>query len=543
MATLDDYVVITITRQTAGITAPGFGIPLILGYGATWGDRLRYYSDLPSIAGDGFSTDSPEYLAAQAILSQNPSVTQLAIGKGLLKPTLKYQIGAALIALDTYQLLVDGQGVTETTCSFTAGAAPNLAQVHSALVTQLNAVVGKNYTAALAPLGSLAAQIFTANSVTSQFTKANHGLLTGDGPVQVSNSGGALPAGLAAATNYFIIAIDVNTFQLATSLPNALAGTFVPITTNGTGTQTETPQAGALSPALPFTVLASAAGNWFSLTVGNPALLSNAMIHADPGVATDLNAIVASQPNWYGLTTIFNSQQVVVNTAAWTEGNERIYSVAVPETLALTTVGGDGGTGDTMDALHTQNFSRTIAAYHQDPNQFMGAAWLGIMLPFDPGSATWKFKTLAEVDFTTFTPTQRANLLTRSGNGMENVGGLSITFEGTSADGEFLDAIVGDDWVKATMQAAIFNTIAGAPGKVEFEDSGIALVENAIRQILRLAQDRKIYAKTPDFTLVVPLASSVLPVDKASRTLPDIIWTATRSGAIHKVKVQGTVSL
>jgi hypothetical protein len=64
-----------------------------------------------------------------------------------------------------------------------------------------------------------------------------------------------------------------------------------------------------------------------------------------------------------------------------------------------------------------------------------------------------------------------------------------------------------------------------------------------VLQVLRLAQDRKIYAKTPDVTVTVPLAASVLASDKAIRTLPNVTWTATRSGAIHKVLVQGTVSL
>lgn len=79
---------------------------------------------------------------------------------------------------------------------------------------------------------------FTAANATEIFTAAGHTLQTGDGPFTVSNSGGALPAGLAAATDYWAIKIDANTFYLATSLANALAGTKVFITTDGTGTQT-----------------------------------------------------------------------------------------------------------------------------------------------------------------------------------------------------------------------------------------------------------------------------------------------------------------
>lgn len=86
--------------------------------------------------------------------------------------------------------------------------------------------------------GTIADTVFTAANATEIFTAASHGLQTGDGPIQVSNAGGGLPAGLVAATDYWIIRIDANTFYLATSFANALAGTHLSITTDGTGTQT-----------------------------------------------------------------------------------------------------------------------------------------------------------------------------------------------------------------------------------------------------------------------------------------------------------------
>lgn len=83
---------------------------------------------------------------------------------------------------------------------------------------------------------------FTAVATTDIFTKSSHGFRTGI-KVRVSNSGGALPTGLVAATDYYVIKIDANTFYLAESLTassNPLA--FIDITSNGTGTNTVTPQ-------------------------------------------------------------------------------------------------------------------------------------------------------------------------------------------------------------------------------------------------------------------------------------------------------------
>lgn len=46
---------------------------------------------------------------------------------------------------------------------------------------------------------------------------------------------GTLPTGLSAATTYYAIVVDANTFKLATTQPNALAGTQIDITTNNGG--------------------------------------------------------------------------------------------------------------------------------------------------------------------------------------------------------------------------------------------------------------------------------------------------------------------
>ncbi len=84
---------------------------------------------------------------------------------------------------------------------------------------------------------------FTA-AVTDILTKADHGYVTGL-KVQVSNAGGALPTGLSAATDYFVVVLTSSTFKLATTLANAVAATpvVVDITGAGTGTQTVTPVA------------------------------------------------------------------------------------------------------------------------------------------------------------------------------------------------------------------------------------------------------------------------------------------------------------
>lgn len=61
-------------------------------------------------------------------------------------------------------------------------------------------------------------------------TLNNHGLVTGD-RVELTSTG-ALPTGLTTNQNYYVIYVDVNSFQLASTLAEAEAGT--PINTSGT---------------------------------------------------------------------------------------------------------------------------------------------------------------------------------------------------------------------------------------------------------------------------------------------------------------------
>ncbi len=74
---------------------------------------------------------------------------------------------------------------------------------------------------------------FTADFTTDFITNNTHGRSNGD-VITVSNSGGALPAGLTANTPYYVINKTANTFQVSLTA----GGVAVDITDNGTGTQT-----------------------------------------------------------------------------------------------------------------------------------------------------------------------------------------------------------------------------------------------------------------------------------------------------------------
>jgi hypothetical protein len=80
---------------------------------------------------------------------------------------------------------------------------------------------------------STAKPTFTAAASTDYLTIADHGLVQND-KVQLTNSGGALPAGLSTSTDYYVMVVDADTIQLSASVD----GAAVNITGAGTGTHT-----------------------------------------------------------------------------------------------------------------------------------------------------------------------------------------------------------------------------------------------------------------------------------------------------------------
>src|SRR5688500_10214682 len=138
MSTLSEHVSLTITQDTVGMARAGFGVPLILSCNASFSERVRLYSDLPGITDAGFATDSPAYLAAPAAFSQSPHPEQVAIGRAVGKPTQRYKVTVSTVANEhTYTLVVKGEGVTESTVTYTSDGTATDGEICAGLVAAL----------------------------------------------------------------------------------------------------------------------------------------------------------------------------------------------------------------------------------------------------------------------------------------------------------------------------------------------------------------------------------------------------------------------
>ncbi len=85
--------------------------------------------------------------------------------------------------------------------------------------------------------GTGTASTVTFANATNQVTLTTHGYASGQGPFLLSNSGGALPAELDNATEYWVNVVDASTFTLHANESDGVSGaSIVAFTDDGTGT-------------------------------------------------------------------------------------------------------------------------------------------------------------------------------------------------------------------------------------------------------------------------------------------------------------------
>lgn len=279
------------------------------------------------------------------------------------------------------------------------------------------------------------------------------------------------------------------------------------------------------------------AADFDGVEVGDRALLAVVQDHADPGVAADLTAIKLERNNWYAILNSYNSKAMADAIAAWAEANAKLFVADSNDSVIATTV--LSGVDDMGEALRALGYDYSFVAWHPSSDAFFAAALLGARLPTVPGSETWKFAQLVGVTAYTLTDTERSNALAKNVMLYQEVAGVSITQEGKVASGEWIDVVRGLDWLKARIAENVFRSKVNSL-KVPFTDSGIATVEADVRATLDEAVKNGLLVD--DFEVTVPKAADVSAADKSARVLPDVEFTATLQGAIHKTKVHGSVS-
>jgi hypothetical protein len=180
---------------------------------------------------------------------------------------------------------------------------------------------------------------------------------------------------------------------------------------------------------------------------------------------------------------------------------------------------------------------------------FLEAAWAGEQLPKDPGSSTWKFKTLAgqtAIPKTVLNSSQIATAESKGANVYVDVAGVSMTREGVMVSGRFIDVQRGIDWLDENLEKDLFDLQVNLE-KLPYTSSGTAQVESVIRQRLTTAISQGVLNPLSEvegnlpFIVTVPSIADIPQSDRTTRILTGITFKALVGNAVHGVIVTGTV--
>jgi hypothetical protein len=355
--------------------------------------------------------------------------------------------------------------------------------------------------------------------------------------------------------NFQRINLTVAAVRNSTAYSVIITGTTVTFTSDASATTAEIVaglvtaiNASAVSGAVTATDVASttvqidsdASGVLFILEVVDRALLNQFNVTLDPGIVADFNAIrtdPTGNDDWYVVVIDNPGAAEIQALATAVEAIPRMFAATSGDSDILT-----AATTDVASDLQLAAYARTFLLYHPQPFKGAGAAWAGRVLPFDPGSSTWKFKTLAGIEVYTLTPTERTNALGKNANIYERVAGRNITGEGVTSSGEFIDITHFIDFITARLMENVFFRLVNA-NKIPFTDAGIAIIENEVRGVMQLGISVGGFAADPAPVVTVPRAKDVSSIDKANRLLPDVTFSATLAGAIHEVEINGVVTV
>lgn len=274
----------------------------------------------------------------------------------------------------------------------------------------------------------------------------------------------------------------------------------------------------------------------------NPSVSRVVVGRADSGdatIAASMTAIQNEDNSWYGLVA---DQAMVADfddIAAWVESAKKlaIFWITDADAYDATKI------TDLASVLKAAAYGRSAVIWHATPAtgaDYPDAAWMGEGFPYDPGTSTWAYKTLKGVTPDNIagkeTPLQNKNC-----NYYSEVGGVNITQEGKVASGEWIDIIIGTDWIEARLREEVFSAFVNNR-KVPYDDTGIAMIEGLVKGVLQRAAKAGILQED-SIVVTVSKYADIPQADKLARKLPDVKFTALYQGAIQRTTINGTISV
>jgi hypothetical protein len=423
----NDLVNVTIQLQPTAVPTASFGGLMVVGNSQHVIDttqRYRKYTSLASIAAD-FGTSAPEYLAASAFFSQSPQPSTCFVGFWAAQATNGLLRCAPLST--TAQAISNFTSITSGSCQFTIdGSVVVLSGMNFSAVTNLNGVASIISTA-LSTHGSCA-----WNSVYNQFT--------------------------------------------VTSATTGTSSTVSFGTSTGSGTD-------------------------ISALIGSQVSQGG---YAVAGIATEtiesaVSTLISASNAWYGLVlaplgvSIANSDMVQVASIVEAASPRRFFVITSSDSNCYNSA----STTDVAYLIQAGGYTHTAVQYstagNGNLNPYAGASLFGrqasVNFTAQNSTITLMYKNEPSIVAETLTETQASALAAKNCNVFINYSSpttspIAIVQFGTVGSGQYIDTIVGTDWLQNGLQTALFNALYVTATKIPQTDAGVGVLINAAESIM-----------------------------------------------------------
>ena len=219
--------------------------------------------------------------------------------------------------------------------------------------------------------------------------------------------------------------------------------------------------------------------------------LTEVLTTPNAGIGSDLDACLAEDPDWYGLTTAINATPatnlVIMSAAsAWAQANGKIYIAQSLEPTVLTATAAND-----LATLAAKNNSRTAYVWHHSNAELEAVGWMAYTFWADPDerATNWAYKPLSGISTkpVPLTTTQQGNITGQYGNCFVKFGGSGKAGMGITTTNRKIDLIVTADWLEARLRETyiqLLADVAAANDKIGINDKELQLFVNAGQKIL-----------------------------------------------------------
>ena len=550
-------------------------------------ERYRTYSSVAGVATD-FGTSAAEYLAAVLWFEQSPQPTTLQIGRWAQTATHAKLRCATLpaaqqaislwdaVTTPAFMIFIDGVPTNVSPASFaTAG---NLNAVASLIQTALpggstcvwnssyqrfeftGADTGASATYSLLKSPTATGNIhFTVNPSPSDTITLDGTVVTFVSSLTTGNQvliGSSLTDTLANLLAFLQASVDTNIVKMSYSV----TGNYLYCVSVATGTTGDTYTLAASAASVSGADLAGGTGTDISSMLAGTSANSGSYVANGVAAESAVTAVETLDANfgqsWYAVTVLGAVDGDYEAIAAYIEASttKHFHGVTTQESGVLVS----GDTSDIAYLLKGLNYNKTCVQYSSS-NPYAVVSLLARILTTDyTGNntvITLMYKQEPGITAETLNSSQIDALEAKNCNVFVAYNDNTAIIEpGVVSSGQFIDTILGTDWLALDIQTACYNLLYTSPTKIPQTDAGNNLFVATIEAVCSQAVANGLLApgvwdvggfgaiKQGDFLakgfyVYAPPIANQNTSDRAARRSVTFQVAAKLAGAIHTVSV------